>query len=166
MLKGILVLIATLLGLTIFFVANEKVIGQVQSCEASVTPKVLSPGSSASLQFNIHNTSGEGVAFQWVRIIRASSDYDILDSSLEGWDAITQVPTHTTQTGNYIDQDQTVTMTVTANVANRQATSANWIVQVSDDSEGFNLVICTGDLSTSISAPASSGGGSDNDKKP
>ena len=137
-------------------VGAKTVMGQTQTCTVVVTPQILAPGASANLQFQIDNTGTQPTdTILWIKITRPSTDYTVQSGSIDGWDDTTEPPTHTTQTGSYLDPGDSLTADVSVNTGGAQSSSIDWLVQASYDQSGVDSFICGGELGTSISTPDS-----------
>src|SRR3990167_11220260 len=143
---GVLVIAFLLLGLEALFAPITD--AQIGSCSASVTPHTVAPTSTTGFQLQINNTDSNPIV--WIKITRPSANFAINTAEATGWNGSTG-PTSTTQTGGTLDSGDSLTIVVSATTADVQASSANWAVQVSDDSGGASPFNCSGALGTSIS---------------
>lgn len=117
----------------------------ISSCTATVSPTSAVGNAGASFSFSI---SASGTV--WIKVTRPSSNFTIQGSTLGGWTA-TVTESDVTYTGG---SGSSIGPSLSAAVANTTASSANWTVQVSDDSGGASPTTCTGTLGTEITTPA------------
>ena len=124
----------------------------VLTCGADVTQHQVAPNSLTNFQFNINNTGDEDVV--WIKVTRPSANFDINNSDISGWNGSTPGDDYTIQQDGSLLTDDSLSMIVTANTADVQASSAPWRVEVSSSIDGSNPTDCTGSLGTEISGSA------------
>lgn len=119
----------------------------IDSCSASVSPHTVVPG--VTTDFSVVLTNTDTATISWVRVTRPSTNFTILSNSSPGWQSTTS-SRYAFQTGGSLLPGQSMTITITAQVANNEAAAANWTVQTSEQ-PGVNIFACSGSLDTAIS---------------
>lgn len=124
---------------------------QASSCSGIVSPATVIAGTTSGFILQISNTSLSEI-IAWVKITRPSANFTLTQASgPSGWTISSQTATSTTFTGGNIPPGLTRSFQErNVAIANVNAPSANWIVEVSSDPSGANPVACTGSLGTEI----------------
>ena len=115
-------------------------------CSASVTPHTVNPNGTVNFQVEITNTDSDTIT--WLRITRPSDNFTIISNSSSGWSSST-TEEYSYQSDGTLDPGQSMTIDITADIANTQAAAADWVVETTD-TPGINLVPCSGSLGTEI----------------
>ncbi len=126
----------------------------VSSCTASLSVSSLATNSGANFGFDLNNSSDAQIV--WVKITRPSANFTITGYTISG--LISGSDSEVTAAGP-IDPGNSMSFTITATTGDSAASSADWKVEVSDDSSGANSTSCGGSLGTEITqgaAPAPS----------
>jgi len=120
----------------------------VSSCTATVTPSSVNTNSSTSFSIKIENTSSQTIV--WMKITRPSANFTITGFAIGGWNTA-RTDSDLTITSGSLSTSSNLIVSVTASTGSSEASSADWSVQVSDDSGGASPTSCTGSLGTAIS---------------
>jgi len=86
----------------------------------------------------------------WIRIVRPSENYSIIDAGGPSWDAEVADGSVVTYRNGSIPSSASQTMSVTVQTANVQSSPETWTLQVSDESSGAGAISCSGSLTTVI----------------
>lgn len=145
------ILTITLITLLIFAVVIPQTRAAVSSCSASVSPTTVTTDSSNEFVFTINNT--DSVAIVWIDVRRPSGNFTITSISVSGWGESTDSTGTTLQFGT-LSPGGTLNFSLFADTGGSEASSADWSVQVSDDSGGASPFSCSGTLGTAIEGGA------------
>lgn len=128
--------------LSFFFPKNAFAV--ISACDATVDTANININTSANpFSFTITNNDNNNSQMVWIKISVPSANFTIDGSG-----------NSITFTGFGIGAGSPIVENLSATVGNIAASSANWTVQVSNDSAGANPTTCTGSLGTSIIDPA------------
>lgn len=123
----------------------EATIGYCQV--SSISPTNISPNSTGSLSFDVHNGGFGSVV--WVKITSPSANFTINSGTSSGWSASVSDSSVTftggTQ-GNATLVDYEVAVSTGA-----ETPQASWTVQVSDSADGSDPTTCAGETRVAIS---------------
>lgn len=150
-LRGIVVGIVVL---ALFALPPRSSFAVISSCTASVDMHSVPPNSTNSMSFTVTNGgSSDGV---WIKITRPSSNFVIAGgaSTPGGWSS-SVTESDMTVTGGTLSPSGSYTFSVQVSTTNTTASSADWTVQLSDDSGGASPTGCTGSLGTAIEGSVS-----------
>lgn len=138
-----ILLVTALFVLGLFFVPRPAH-AVISSCTASVSPTTVTASTTQTYTFTLGSVSN----VLWIRITRPSDQFTVNSGSANGWNSQTTSYTYTTFTPGGTGS---TTLYIEATSGSSEASSANWTVQVSDDSGGASPTTCTGSLGTAIS---------------
>jgi hypothetical protein len=122
----------------------------VSSCTASVSPSNVKRNVDFELNFNVSNTSSSTIV--WVKFTTPSADnFSVGGGSASGWTSTVEMGTSNTYTDGSLAASANANFTVDGHSIDAEVASQNWLVQVSDDSNGANPTNCSGSLGVSVS---------------
>ena len=127
----------------------------ISSCSFSLSPNSVAPGSDTYAVFSVTNTSSTPI--QYVQFTSSGSQiFSVQSASAYQW-SIWGSTTTANFSGSTLNPGQSFNFTVEF-VASGTPTSspASWTTQASDDPNGLNPTVCSGDGSVSIVAQPSS----------
>ena len=121
----------------------------VSSCTATVSPNTVTTNVDTYFTFTIENT--DSVDVKWIKITRPSDKFFVNGGGVSGWNLALNDPTDITLTSGTLTSGNTQVVSGIIGTRVGEAASANWTVEVSDDSGGASAFSCTGTLGTAIS---------------
>ncbi|KKQ37576.1 MAG: Fibronectin type III domain protein [Candidatus Woesebacteria bacterium GW2011_GWA1_37_7] len=123
----------------------------VSACTATVSPTSVTTYSSNSFTISVQNT--DSVSYSWIKITVPSSRFTITGGSIPGAWNWSSGETEVTMINSTLSAGSTQSVNLTVEVRGGDAAaSANWTIQVSDDSGGASPFTCTGTLGTEITS--------------
>ncbi len=146
----ILVLILLLLFVPVASIYVGYADASLTSCGATVSSSTVTAGSSSELIFSISNTGGAGML--WIRITSPSSNFTLTSidgPSNIGETSISDDGMSVTMILSGISDGETADYTVGIDVGSEAASSASFVVETSDTTNGDNSIACTGNLAVS-----------------
>ncbi len=146
-----LVSVAIVVGIAFQLVPTTEVKAVISSCGAEVDIHDVVPTSENLFNFTVNNTDSNTV--QWVTITRPSGNFTLIGAQVNGWGSSVTAEVATFTLGSIVSGGSH-SFGIRASAADVQASSANWVVKVSDDPNGANPFSCAGALGTSISGSA------------
>lgn len=138
--------------------AFPRIAHAITSCNATVSPGSVVPGSEAILQFDIVNTGSQPIT--WVHIGQPTPSYDINGITQGAWtDSTTN--TQTTLTGSVINPGNTYSLQLAMATGPSEEPATDWQISTAPNSDGSGGTDCSGQKATSIAnavAPPSPNG--------
>ena len=131
----------------------------ISACSVSVSPTSVNTGSSAALTFNLANDDDTGNQIRYVKITSPSSNLTITNAAGPHTGEIIVGDSGSNvvmKLSGAIPSGDTADYTVDVTAGSTEASSASFSVQVTDASEGEDLVSCSGDTGVSIAESSSS----------
>jgi len=123
----------------------------VAACTTTVSPTSVTTYSSNSFTISVQNT--DSVSYSWIKITVPSSRFTITGGSIPGAWNWSSGETEVTMINSTLSAGSTQSVNLTVEVRGGDAAaSANWTIQVSDDSGGASPFTCTGILGTAITS--------------
>lgn len=149
----LIVLCSILLAATILLSHSKNASAAVSSCTASVSPTNITVSTSNEFTFTLNNTSSETIV--WVKITRPSSNFTLGGVvSNGGFNSTASDSESKTFSNGTLSAGNSTSVRFDVTSGSSEASSADWTVQVSDDSGGASPTSCTGTLGTAISGDA------------
>jgi peroxiredoxin len=137
---------------TFFYVYGKNIASaDITACDASMRAHAVSPNSENSFAITVSDTDANTI--NWVRITRPSADFTIVSNNASGWSDST-TDSVATETGGALSSGSNMDINLDIKTANKQASPANWTVEVSDN-DGQNPFMCSGSLDMAITGDTS-----------
>ncbi len=130
--------VAIVLTGSLFFVLRtyffSSILHAATACTASVDTHTVTTYSETNYIFTVENTGDNTI--RWIRLTRPSTNFHMDQTvTLDGYNLM---------------QGQSINFNWYATTGGDEASSADWGIEVSDDSGGAGAISCTGDLGTAI----------------
>jgi peroxiredoxin len=142
-----LLIIFVLAGLSI---PTRHVQAAILDCTASVSKASIVKNTSDNFVFHITNSDPDNASV-WVRITRPSGNFSFGEMET-AWN-VNPGENDLSLTGGMIETGGSVDFTIPITALDNISSSVNWVIELSDQTDGSNAKSCAGSLGTSITGP-------------
>ncbi len=145
-----LLLLLLLLFVPVVSIYVDHVDASLTSCGATVSNSTVTAGSSSELIFSISNTGGADML--WIKITSPSSNFTLTSidgPSNIGETSISDDGMSVTMILSGISDRETADYTVGIDIGSEAVSSASFVVETSDSTNGDNSITCNGSLAVS-----------------